>query len=83
MPGLLPAKKIDALFKVYTSPISDDISNYNSDFFYQPRDFIKEQFLNWLNLNSKKTDKKPAAFKDCETGELYQSIYARVIIRRK
>jgi len=51
---------IDALFKVYTSPISDDISNYNSDFFYQPRDFIKEQFLNWLNLNSKKTDKKPA-----------------------
>ena len=51
---------IDALFKVYTSPISDDISNYNSDFFYQSRDFIKEQFLNWLNLNSKKTDKKPA-----------------------
>ncbi len=51
---------IDALFKVYTSPISDDISNYNSDFFYQPRDFIKEQFLNWLNLNSQKTDKKPA-----------------------
>ena len=51
---------IDALFKVYTSPISDDISNYNSDFFYQPRDFIKEQFLNWLNLNSKKTEKKPA-----------------------
>lgn len=29
------------------------------------------------------SDKKPAAFKDCETGELYQSIYARVIIRRK
>ena len=28
-------------------------------------------------------DKKPAAFKDCETGELYQSIYARVIIKRK
>ena len=51
---------IDALFKVYTSPISDDISNYNSDFFYQPRDFIKEQFFNWLNSNSKKTDKKPA-----------------------
>lgn len=29
------------------------------------------------------TDKKPAAFKDIETGELYQSIYARVIIKRK
>ena len=28
-------------------------------------------------------DKKPAAFKDCETGELYQSIYARIIIKRK
>lgn len=28
------------------------------------------------------TDKKPPAFKDCETGELYQSIYARVIVRR-
>ena len=25
---------------------------------------------------------KPAAFRDCETGELYQSIYARVIIKR-
>lgn len=29
------------------------------------------------------TDKKPAAFKDCKTGELYQSIYARVIVKRK
>ena len=29
------------------------------------------------------SDKKPAAFKDCETGELYQSIYARIIIKRK
>jgi len=28
-------------------------------------------------------DKKPPAFKDCETGELYSSIYARIIIRRK
>ncbi|MCL1999112.1 MAG: adenine-specific methyltransferase EcoRI family protein [Turicibacter sp.] len=28
------------------------------------------------------TDKKPPAFKDAETGELYQSIYARIIIRR-
>lgn len=29
------------------------------------------------------TDKKPAAFKDVKTGELYQSIYARVLIRKK
>jgi len=28
-------------------------------------------------------DKKPPAFKDCDTGELYTSIYARVIIRRR
>ena len=30
-----------------------------------------------------KTDKKPPAFKDVETGELYQSIYARVIIKKR
>ncbi len=29
------------------------------------------------------TDTKPPAFKDVETGELYSSIYARVIIKRK
>ena len=29
------------------------------------------------------SDKKPVAFKDCETGELYQSIYARILIKRK
>lgn len=29
------------------------------------------------------TDTKPASFRDCSTGELYQSIYARVIIKRK
>jgi hypothetical protein len=29
------------------------------------------------------TDKKPPAFKDKETGELYSSIYARIIIRNK
>ena len=29
------------------------------------------------------SDKKSAAFRDCITGELYQSIYARVIIRRR
>lgn len=28
-------------------------------------------------------DKKPAAFMDCDTGELYQSIYARVIVKNK
>lgn len=27
-------------------------------------------------------DKKPPAFKDCESGELYQSIYARILIRQ-
>lgn len=30
-----------------------------------------------------KKDKKPPAFKDCETGTLYSSIYARVIIKRR
>ena len=29
------------------------------------------------------TDTKPPAFKDVETGELYSSIYARIIIKRK
>ena len=29
------------------------------------------------------SDKKPAAFKDCETGQLYQSIYARILIKRR
>ena len=29
-----------------------------------------------------KKDKSPA-FKDCETGELYSSIYARILIKRK
>lgn len=28
-------------------------------------------------------DSKPPAFRDCENGKLYQSIYARIIIRRK
>lgn len=28
-------------------------------------------------------DKKPPAFRDCETGDLYSSIYARVIIKKK
>lgn len=33
---------IDSLFIVYSSWIDEDISNYNSDFFYQPRDYIHE-----------------------------------------
>ena len=28
-------------------------------------------------------DKKTPAFRDCETGELYTSIYARILIKRK
>lgn len=36
---------IDTLFQVYLSWISDSISNYNSDFFYQPRDYIRECYL--------------------------------------
>ena len=33
---------IGTLNEVYGSWISDSISNYNSDFFYQPRDYIRE-----------------------------------------
>ncbi len=33
---------ISTLLEVYSSWISDAISNYNSDFFYQPRDYIRE-----------------------------------------
>lgn len=33
---------IQTLMEVYHSFISDSISNYNSDFFYQPRDYIYE-----------------------------------------
>lgn len=38
---------IEALFQVYNSPISDAISNYNSDFYYQPRDFLKEEYAEY------------------------------------
>lgn len=34
-------------------------------------------------LYNPETDKKGPAFKDCETGELYSSIYARIIIKNK
>lgn len=33
---------IETLLQVYSSWISDSISNYNSDFFYQSRDYIRE-----------------------------------------
>ena len=36
---------IDTLHEVYSSWISEAISNYNSDFFYQPRDYIRECYL--------------------------------------
>ncbi|MDD6278506.1 MAG: hypothetical protein PUA81_01775 [Oscillospiraceae bacterium] len=34
-----------AIITVYTSWINDAISNYNTDFYYQPRDYIKECYL--------------------------------------
>ena len=50
---------IDTLFKVYNSAVSDMISNYNSDFFYQSRDYIKDYFVS--NDDSEGTkQKKPA-----------------------
>ena len=51
---------IFALIRVYNSTVSDSISYYNSDFFYQPRGFIKEQFLSEENAVSGETSKKPA-----------------------
>ena len=33
---------VDRLMEVYTSWINDAISNYNSDFYYQSRDYISE-----------------------------------------
>lgn len=33
---------IETLIAVYTSWIDEAISNYNSDFYYQPRDYISE-----------------------------------------
>ena len=33
------------IISIYNSWISDSISNYNTDFYYQPRDYIKECFL--------------------------------------
>ncbi|MBQ8316497.1 MAG: hypothetical protein IJ427_10530 [Lachnospiraceae bacterium] len=36
---------VEKLMEVYTSWASDSISNYNTDFFYQPRDYIKECYI--------------------------------------
>ncbi len=36
---------IDVLVEIYHSWISDSISYYNSDFYYQPRDYIRECYL--------------------------------------
>lgn len=36
---------VTTLSEVYSSWISDCISNYNSDFFYQPRDYIRECYF--------------------------------------
>ena len=33
------------ILAIYSSWISDAISNYNTDFYYQPRDYIKECYL--------------------------------------
>lgn len=33
------------IMSVYTSWISDAISNYNTDFYYQPRDYLRECYL--------------------------------------
>ena len=33
------------IIAVYTSWISDAISNYNTDFYYQPRDYLRECYL--------------------------------------
>lgn len=43
---------IRTLFEVYQSWISEAISNYNSDFFYQPRDYIRECYLEGEILES-------------------------------
>lgn len=34
-------------------------------------------------LHNPEKDTNPPAFKDCETGDLYQTIYVRLIIKRK
>lgn len=36
---------IDLIVEVYSSWIDDAISNYNTDFYYQPRDYIHECYI--------------------------------------
>lgn len=36
---------VGTLMDIYHSWISDSISNYNSDFFYQPRDYLRECWI--------------------------------------
>lgn len=36
---------VKAIMEIYTSWINDAISNYNTDFYYQPRDYIRECYL--------------------------------------
>ncbi len=38
-------KIIQTLNEVYSSWISDSLSNFNSDFFYQPHDYIRECYF--------------------------------------
>ena len=40
-----PDSHIDGVEKVYRSWMTDEISNYNSDLFYQSREYLKECFL--------------------------------------
>ncbi|MBQ6504023.1 MAG: hypothetical protein IJI57_08955 [Flexilinea sp.] len=40
-----PEDQLNGLDKVYDSWISDAISNYNSDLFYQSREYLKECYL--------------------------------------
>ena len=74
---------IFALIRVYNSTVSDSISYYNSDFFYQPRGFIKEQFLSEENAVSGETSKKPAirfrGFTDAWEQRKLREIVERVV----
>lgn len=44
-PSEVQSDILETLFSVYDSWISEAISNYNTDFFYQPRDYIRECYL--------------------------------------
>lgn len=36
---------VDGILAVYTSWLDDSISDYNTDFYYQPRDYLRECYL--------------------------------------